>query len=307
MLPSFFAQFLPFAAFAITLKSVMGLNRDFVGKEFERRSHLVTQDEIAKYAAVIGGAENPAYASGVAPPSFPVIYELPFLETIWSDPELNGGEEQARKNVLMLVHGDQKMVFVKPLMAGMEVAFSAEVSDIQDKGSGEVLALRTQSMVDGEIVCESNWGLFVRGIGSGKKPERSGKKPSAPKAEETSKPKPVFTSAIDVPADITPRYADASNDHNPIHLNKDVAKEAGLKGVVVHGLCTMSMAMQKIIDGTLGGAPENLKSLAVRFSAPVYPGDTLNLKCFEAGEGAMKFEASSDGVKVIKGGFAEIR
>lgn len=301
MLPSF----LLFRVFATNLNSVMGLNRDFIGKEFERCSHQVTQDEIAKYAAVIGGTENPAYASGVAPPSFPVIYELPFLEKIWSDPELNGGEEQAKKNVLMLVHGDQKMVFVKPLMAGMEVAFSAEVSDIQDKGSGEVLALRSQSMVDGEIVCESNWGLFVRGIGSGKK-SGGGKEPSAPKPAETSDPEPVFTSTINVPADITPRYADASNDRNPIHLDEKVAKEAGLKGIVVHGLCTMSMAMQKIIDGHLGGVPENLKSLAVRFSAPVYPGDTLMLECFEVGEGSIKFEASSGGVKVIKGGFAEI-
>lgn len=283
----------------------MGLNRDFIGKELERRSHTVTQDEIAKYAAVIGGAGNTAYESGVAPPSFPVIYELPFLETVWSDPELNGGEEQAKKNVLMLVHGDQKMVFAKPLMAGMEVAFSAEVSDIQDKGSGEVLALRSQSMVDGEVVCESNWGLFVRGIGSGRK-SGGAKKPSAPKPEETPKPKPFFTSAIKVPADITPRYADASNDRNPIHLDENVAKQAGLKGVVVHGLCTMSMAMQKIIDGCLGGAPENLKSLSVRFSAPVYPGDTISLECFRAGEGAIEFEASSNGVKVIKGGFAEI-
>lgn len=283
----------------------MGLNRDFIGKELERRSHTVTQDEIAKYAAVIGGAGNTAYASGVAPPSFPVIYELPFLETIWSDPELNGGEEQAKKNVLMLVHGDQKMVFVKPLMAGMEVAFSAEVSDIQDKGSGEILALRSQSMVDGEVVCESNWGLFVRGIGSGRK-SGGGKKPSAPKPEDTPKPKPSFTSTIKVPADITPRYADASNDHNPIHLDENVAKQAGLKGVVVHGLCTMSMAMQKIIDGCLGGAPESLKSLAARFSAPVYPGDTISLECFKVGEGAIEFEASSNGVKVVKGGFAEL-
>ncbi len=284
----------------------MELNRDFIGKKFERRSHLVMQDEIAEYAAVIGGAENTAYASGVAPPSFPVIYELPFLESIWSDPELNGGVEQAKKNVLMLVHGDQKMVFHKPLRAGMEVTFSAGVTDIQDKGSGEVLALRTESRVDGELVCESNWGLFVRGIGSGKKPERSAKKPSAPKPGETSAPTTVFTSTIKVPADITPRYADASNDHNPIHLDEKVSKEAGLKGVVVHGLCTMSMAMQKIIDGHLGGAPENLKSLAVRFSAPVYPGDTLTLECFDAGEGAIKFEASAGGIKVIKGGVAEI-
>jgi len=182
------------------------------------------------------------------------------------------------------------------------------VSDIRDKGSGEILALRSQSMVDGEVVSESNWGLFIRGIGSGKK-SGEGKKSSAPKPEESSKPEPVFTSAIEVPADITPRYADASNDRNPIHLDENVAKQAGLKGIVVHGLCTMSMAMQSIIDGHLGGDPSRLKQLAVRFSAPVYPGDTLVLEAFDAsenGKSAVNFEAAQEvGVKVIKGGYAE--
>lgn len=279
----------------------MGLNREFIGKQLAKQTHIVTQDEINAYSEVIGGASG----CEIAPPSFPVTYELPFLETVWSDPELNGGEEEAKKNVLMLVHGDQKMIFAKPLTAGAEVAFAAEVSDIQDKGTGEVLALRSQSMVDGQIISESHWGLFVRGIGSGKRPKKPEGKPSAPKPEETAAPDTVFSSTIDVAEDITPRYAAASNDHNPIHLNEDVAKQAGLKGVVVHGLCTMSMAMQKIIDGPLGGDPERLKSLAVRFSAPVYPGDTLTLQCYKA-EGGVKFEVAQEGgVKVIKGGLAE--
>ncbi len=282
----------------------MGLNRDFIGRDLGTASHKVTQGGIDAYAEVTGGGSNPAYADGVAPPSFPVVYELPALEKIWSDPDLNGGEEQAKKNVLMLVHGDQKMVFHKPLRAGDEVSFSAKVADIQDKGSGEVLALRTESRVGGELVCESGWGLFVRGIGSGKRPE--GGKPKTPKPAESAAPEVVFTSAVEFPSDITPRYADASNDHNPIHLDGEVAKAAGLKGVVVHGLCTMSMIMQSIIDGHLGGDPERLKSLAVRFSAPVYPGDTLSVECVKAGEGAIKFEAAQEsGMKVIKGGFAE--
>ena len=284
----------------------MGLDRNFIGKQFGPHRHTVGRGGIDAYAQVTGGGANPSYAGGMAPPSFPVVYELPVLEKIWSDPGLNGGAEQAKKNVLMLVHGDQRMRFHRPLKAGDEVSFTAHIDGIEDKGSGEVLALRTESRAGGELVCESNWGLFIRGIGSGKKPERG--KPSAPPAKPAEKTVPdlVFKSVVEIPSDITPRYAAASNDHNPIHLDPDVAKEAGLKGVVVHGLCTMSTVMQALIDGHLGGAPERLKSLAVRFSAPVYPGDMLTLECRDAGEGAVSFEvAGAGGVKVIKGGRAE--
>lgn len=286
----------------------MGLDRNFIGKQFGPHACAVTQGGIDAYALVTGGGANPAYAGGMAPPSYPVVYELPVLEKIWSDPALNGGEEQARNNVLMLVHGDQRMAFHRPLRAGDEVSFTAHIDGIEDKGSGEVLALRTESRAGGELVCESKWGLFIRGIGSGKKPG-AGKKPSAPSAKpaaEEAAPEAVFKSVVEIPADITPRYAAASNDRNPIHLDGDVAKAAGLKGVVVHGLCTMSTVMQSLIDGHLGGAPERLKSLAVRFSAPVYPGDTLTLECRDAGGGAVSFEvAGAGGVKVIKGGLAE--
>lgn len=282
----------------------MGLDRNFIGKQFGPHRHTVTQGEIDAYARATGGGENPAYGGGTAPPSFPVVYELPLLEKIWGDPGLNGGVEQAKKNVLMLVHGDQRMEFHRPLRAGDEALFTAHIDGIEDKGSGEVLALRTESAVNGELVCKSNWGLFIRGIGSGRKPG-GGKKPS-PKPAEESVPETVFKSVVEIPADITPRYADASNDHNPIHLDPDVAKSAGLKGVVVHGLCTMSTVMQSLIDGHLGGAPERLKNLSVRFSAPVYPGDTLTVECRDAGKGAVSFEvAGAGGVKVIKGGRAE--
>lgn len=282
----------------------MGLNRDFIGRDFGTNSHLVTRDEIAGYASVIGGSGNPAYKSGVAPPSFPVVYELPVLEKIWSDPGLHGGEEEAKRNVLMLVHGEQRMTFHRPLEAGTEVSFSAHVDGIEDKGSGEILALRTESASESGLVCESHWGLFIRGTGSGKKP--AGAKPSAAGREKPVPPKSVFSSIVKVPEDITRRYADASNDRNPIHLDDAVAKKAGLKGVVVHGLCTMSMVMQSFIDGHLGGDPARLRRLAVRFSAPVYPGDALAVEAFDAGEGAVKFEtAQEDGTKVIKGGHAE--
>jgi len=62
-------------------------------------------------------------------------------------------------------------------------------------------------------------------------------------------------------------YAEASGDHNPIHLDDAVAAAVGLPGVIAHGMLTMGHA-SRIICTAVGGV-ENLRSLAVRFTRPV--------------------------------------
>ena len=161
----------------------MGLNRSFIGKEYEPSVHVVSTEEVIDYAWAIGarnlsyfnynGAFNFSHESpaGMAPPSYAVTYELPILEQVWSDPELHGGVEEAKKNVLMLVHGDQSMKFYKPIRPGDKLTFRAKIVDIEDKGSGELLKINVLTTNGkGEKVVESDWGLFIRGVGSGEKP-----------------------------------------------------------------------------------------------------------------------------------------
>jgi len=245
----------------------------------------------------------------MAPPSFSVTYELPMIYKLLSDVELHGGEEQAKKNMLMLVHGEQHMKFYKPLRPGDEITCRAKITDIEDKGSGELLKINVVSTTsDGARVVGSDWGLFIRGIGSGQRPLRKKEEP------KVSKPSTIaFRKVIRVPEDITYRYSKASNDMNPIHLDNEVAKKAGLSGIIVHGLCTMSMTMQGIIEAYLDSDPSNLLSLGVRFSAPVYPGDELIVDGWESrSEDSSKvlgFDVTrkSDGKKVIKDGKAEVK
>lgn len=303
----------------------MGLNREFEGREFEPLVHVVSTEDIIDYAWAIGARNlsyfnyNGAFAYnhesvvGMAPPSYAVTYELPILEKLWSDPELHGGVEEAEKNVLMLVHGDQNMKFYKPIRPGDKLTYKTKISSIEDKGSGEMLRINVLTTNgNGEKVVESDWGLFIRGIGSGKRPEKSGNgsngKPKAP----AEPPELAFRDVIRVPEDITYRYSKASNDMNPIHIDHEVAKAAGLSGIIVHGLCTMSMTMRAIIESYLDSEPGRLKSLGVRFTAPVYPGDEIIVDGWEKGvtDGTMAlgFDVTrkSDGVKVIKGGTAEV-
>jgi acyl dehydratase len=74
-------------------------------------------------------------------------------------------------------------------------------------------------------------------------------------------------------------YAEASGDHNPIHLNDDFARMAGLDGVIAHGMLSMGFLGQFVTGWmrTLEGKP-GLARLKVRFSAMVKPGDVLTCK-----------------------------
>ena len=290
----------------------MGLNRDFLRRKFGPVACRVTEKEIRDYAAAVGSA-NVNFYSGriVAPPVFSVVHELPLLETVWKDPKLHGGAEEAEKNVLMLVHGSQDMKFHRLLRPGDEISFVATVTGIADKGSGELLQFSvTGTDRDSKPVVSSDWGLFVRGAGSGKGKKVRGGRP-AEEREENPPSKLLFRKIVRLGDDVTRRYADASNDRNPVHLDEDVARRAGFSGTVVHGLCSMAVCADSIVDCYLDGMPERLKRLALRFSSPVYPGDTLAINGFslrEEKEDVVGFEVerTGDGAKVISGGLARV-
>ncbi len=64
------------------------------------------------------------------------------------------------------------------------------------------------------------------------------------------------------------RYAGASGDFNPIHYRDSVAESVGLPGVLAHGMLTMGLAVQPVVDW-LGGDPGQVTDYQVRFTRPV--------------------------------------
>lgn len=63
------------------------------------------------------------------------------------------------------------------------------------------------------------------------------------------------------------RYAGASGDFNPIHYRDDVAASVGLPGVLAHGMLTMGLAVQPVVDWV--GDPARVTDYQVRFTRPV--------------------------------------
>jgi acyl dehydratase len=76
----------------------------------------------------------------------------------------------------------------------------------------------------------------------------------------------VATGAFDIARDDLVRYAGASGDFNPIHYRDDVATSVGLPGVLAHGMLTMGLAVQPVVD-RFGGAA--IRDYQVRFTRPV--------------------------------------
>ncbi len=71
-------------------------------------------------------------------------------------------------------------------------------------------------------------------------------------------------------AGLTKRYAEASGDPNPIHVDEDFAKKVGLPGVILHGLYSMAQVAKAHTDAA-GGDPRALKRLRVQFRGMGFP------------------------------------
>jgi acyl dehydratase len=63
------------------------------------------------------------------------------------------------------------------------------------------------------------------------------------------------------------RYAGASGDFNPIHYRDDIAAEVGLPGVLAHGMLTMGLAVQPVVEWA--GDPGRVRDYQVKFTRPV--------------------------------------
>lgn len=279
----------------------MGLNRACIGKKYDGGVYNVEASATKKYALSYND-DNPAFLDDsrpggiIAPPLFGVVFCAPAMAQPMFDPELEA-------NIAMLVHGEQDMYFLKPVVPGDAIRTTAEVAGIEDKGTGELLTIATTSVNQkGEEVLRARYGLFIRGGGSGKKTE---KPPEPPRGEI------VLTQKMHVKPDQSYIYAEASGDHNPIHIDEEFAKSVGLPGIILQGLCTMAFVSKAVIDEYLNRDPLKLKRLRVRFSKPVLPNDDLTTVGWviekRTGITVLGLETTNQaGVAVIKDGLAEV-
>jgi acyl dehydratase len=107
-------------------------------------------------------------------------------------------------------------------------------------------------------------------------------------------------------------YAEASGDHNPIHLDPEFARGVGLPGTIVHGFLEMAILTEAV--ARWAGGFERVAELACRFSKPLLPGETLTcagrVVAVDPVSGALTLQleaTSSRGERVLTNGRAVVR
>jgi NAD(P)-dependent dehydrogenase (short-subunit alcohol dehydrogenase family)/acyl dehydratase/putative sterol carrier protein len=244
-----------------------------LGKRYDGGFWQVTAAEFSAYADATNDA-NPRYRGpeAVAPPMYHVRPFIGLMMKLATDPELD-------IDLLRLVHGEHDIAFHRLLRHGDVLQLRGTLESVEEKSSGKVVSFGLYGLVDGETAIEGRTSYFIRA----KKPAQKGPRPPKPPPPEV--PEPDWTATQSVAMDQADRYAVASGDDNPIHIDPDTAQRAGLPGVILHGLCTMAFAQRDLIDRLAGGDPGRLKRLAVRWASPVFPGETLTLQAWgTAGE-----------------------
>ncbi len=280
----------------------MPLNKACIEKHYPPVEAAVTLEALQKYARAYDH-ENPFFfdlrqpGAIIAPPMFGVVPIWQSILNVVGDPEVGA-------DLLRLVHGEHEVQFFAPMRPGDVIMSAATIRSITTGATGETMAIEIPARNQrGEPVQNTVFTAFIRGGG--------GRFDAEARDKEPVRGAPLAVVSQPIAMDQTLRYAEASGDVNPIHLDANIAKMAGLPGIIVHGLCTMAFCSKAVIESVCGGDPRRLRRLRVRFVRPVLPGQTITTRIWAAGanadRGKFEFETlNPNGRPVIRGGIAEV-
>lgn len=279
----------------------MTLPLEKLGTRYEARTATIEPERARAYAAATNDP-NPAYVSGkFAPPVFAVVPTWDAMMVALHD------VVPAADQVAML-HAEQDMHFFQPLVPGRPLVTFAEAFSMRTGRMGTRFTMRVVSADEaGGPVVEQFATMLLRGVDPG---GDGGPSPPPHAFPSEAKAARLASIATLVDGDQALRYAAASGDANPIHVDDAAARAVGLPGVILHGMCTMALCGRDVVDELGGGDPSRLRRLAVRFYRPVFPGNDLVTTVFDAGSSGgrriLAFEASSAGKVVVRDGRAEV-
>lgn len=127
----------------------------------------------------------------------------------------------------------------------------------------------------------------------------------------------TYSQKITVPhrapdATVTHRIADnqahiyrLSGDYNPLHIDPDSARFGGFHEPILHGLCTFGHCAHLLLGALADGDPARFEKIKVRFSAPVFLNDELNVRAWHDDDGRVVFEAQVDDRVVVSNAYFE--
>ena len=226
---------------------------------------------------------------------------VPSMAVVLGHPGFWLSNPETGVDAVRVVHGEQGIEIHKPLPVEGEIIARTRVTGLVDKGTGKGALLYSEKEVhggDGTHFATTRSTTFLRGDGGFGGPTGPGKQPHA-----------VPDGEPDLVVDLPTRpeqalYYRLNGDDNPLHADPAVAAQAGFPRPILHGLCTLGVVTHALIRALASYDASALRALDLRFSAPVYPGETIRTEIWRSG--AFRARALERDVVVVNNGRASI-
>ncbi len=256
----------------IDYQRLMGLKR--AGDRFSYGDR-----ETMLYAVSIGMGRDPLDAD-----ELPYVFEAPALKAVPSlatvltrIPLL----KDCGYDYTKVVHGEQRLTLHRPLPASADLVADARVVAAYDKGAGKGALIYTETdvrLAGGEKLYTLLSCTFARGDGGFGGPAGQGPEPHPIPGRA-----PDLTEPFETRADQALLYR-LNGDRNPLHADPELARRVGFPAPILHGLCTYGIACRAILKRVARYDHAKIRALDVRFSKPVYPGETIETQLWIDGD-----------------------
>lgn len=215
------------------------------------------------------------------------------------------GHRRSEINEVLVVHGEQKLELHRPLPPAANFFASTRTSAVADKGKEKGAVVYHETVwtdEKGEKVATLTAGIFARGDGGFGGPSEGGLE-----THQIPSRAPDKSVSFETREDQALLYR-LNGDRNPLHCDPDFAKAAGFDKPILHGLCTYGHTCRAVLQEYCDFDPARIASHQVRFSSPVFPGETITVDLWKDGN-VVSFEArvAARGVTVIRNGKAVLR
>lgn len=248
---------------------------------FDDRTDTYDARDANLYALTLGYGDSPLDAADLR-----YVYEqdtlaVPTMLAVIGAPGAWATHPDTGIDWVKLLHGEHRMTFHAPVPAAASVTSRTRVTRIVDKGAGRgalvVTARDISDAASGQPLATVEHVSFCRadgGFGEGDEPL-----PPLPANPEAAPDHAVQIATLPQSALL---YR-LNGDLNPIHALPDMAAKAGFERPILHGLCTYGIAARALLRTYCPGEPHRMRSFAVRFSSPMFPGETLRVESWRKG------------------------
>ncbi len=276
---------------------LLGLNFDEVVQSYTARDTML-------YALGLGLGRDPLDALELRYVYEAELMALPTMAVVFGHPGPWGADPAMGIDNPRVLHAAMEVILSRPLPAAGTLRARERVVAFVDKGQVKGALMVTERHIaddaSGEPLAVLRSTAMLRGNGG-----------SGVVVGSMAAPHVMPVRAPDDTAQLATLPGQAllyrlSGDYNPLHADPALALSVGFDRPILHGLCTFGMAIASLIRTWCGGDARQLWRMAVRWTAPVMPGETLRVESWRDGQQlSFRVFVPDRGVKVIDHGVAE--